>query len=300
MSVTPILESAPAKINLYLHVTGRRSDGFHKLDSLVVFATIADTVYVRRGTGGIDPVTLDVIGPFAAKIPSGADNLILKAANLMIKQARKKRTASISPIHISLIKRIPAASGIGGGSADAAAAMRALNRLWGWHFPIDELAEMAVSLGSDIPMCLYSQALNASGRGEVISSVTELPKLDAVLINPHVGLETPDVFAALKNKSNPAAKRLPKTVGNKTNFIKYLANCRNDLETPATVLVPEITEILIALNNQTNCHLARMSGSGATCFGLFDDTESANQAVKIIRDAHPNWWVQATELNRMD
>ncbi|MBZ0218663.1 MAG: 4-(cytidine 5'-diphospho)-2-C-methyl-D-erythritol kinase, partial [Fimbriimonadaceae bacterium] len=267
MSGTPILARAPAKINLYLHVTGQRADGYHTLDTLAVFADTSDSVYVRRAQGGTDSVALDIGGPFAAQIPADAKNLVSKAANLMIDLARQTQTGAPPPVTITLIKRIPAASGIGGGSADAAAAIRALNRFWGLRAPIGELAKIAAKLGADVPMCLYSQALTARGTGDIIATTPGLPAIPALLVNPGIALETRQVFDALTARKNPRAANLASAPLDFAGLIKYLEKTRNDLEVPAIELVPEISDILNDLRKSAKCRLARMSGSGATCFG---------------------------------
>ncbi len=264
--VRPVCEHAPAKINLTLHVTGRRPDGYHLLDSLVVFTEIGDRVSLCPG-----PLSLEVTGPFAAGLDARADNLCLRAARLVGAE-----------VAITLEKNLPVASGIGGGSADAAAVLRAL----------DARPENPASLGADVPACLLSQPLRMRGVGELLEPLPALPPFHLVLVNPGQGVATPDVFRALAQRENAP---MPALTGwdDLAGFIDFLRACRNDLEKPALTLVPEIANCLSALAD-SGAALARMSGSGATCFGIFADAGSAARACAAL--ARPGWWVAATGL----
>lgn len=277
-------EHAPAKVNLALHVTGRRADGYHLLDTLVVFTGTGDRI--RVATADSDGFT--VTGPFAADIPADGANLVLRARDLL----RGVAGARATPVRIELDKALPAASGIGGGSSDAAAALRALSRLWSLSFSAGDLAGMALPLGADLPMCLAACTLRAQGVGEALAPVDGLPGLDMVLVNPGVAVATPAVFAALANRANPPLAALPA----RPDFpalAEWLAAARNDLEAPAVTIAPEIGSCLAALR-QSGATLARMSGSGATCFGLYPSRQDAARAAAAIAAGQPAWYVRAT------
>lgn len=276
MPLSPVTERAPAKVNLTLHVTGRRGDGYHLLDSLVAFAGAGDRVTVAPS-----PVpSLRVTGPRAGGVPEGRENLVLRAAALMGVTAA-----------ITLEKHLPAAAGIGGGSSDAAATLRALARLTGRPLP------EALALGADLPVCLIARGARMRGIGETVELLPTLPALDAVLVNPGLPVATPAVFARLARRDNPAMPdRLPRWP-DAAACIRWLATQRNDLEAPALALCPDIGVTLTALRESAGCALARMSGSGATCFGLYPDAARARRAAEKIAAAHPGWWVVATRLS---
>ncbi len=264
---------APAKINLTLHVTGQRADGYHLLDSLVVFADIGDRITAQRAP----ETSLTVTGPMSQGVPTSPENLALRAA------ARME-----IPVALTLEKHLPAAAGIGGGSSDAAATLRALSALSGTPLP----ADLGLSLGADVPVCTLARAATMRGIGEDIAPVDGLPPLPAVLVNPRVDVSTPSVFHALASKTNPAMEIIPQGTDIRT-FSDWLATQRNDLEPPARALAPEINATLSALSDAL---CARMSGSGATCFGLYPTQDAAHAAATRIRTAHPGWWVAATTL----
>ncbi|MBI1220534.1 MAG: 4-(cytidine 5'-diphospho)-2-C-methyl-D-erythritol kinase [Rhodobacteraceae bacterium] len=266
---------APAKINLALHVIGQRADSYHLLDSLVVFADVGDSLRVQ----GAGALTLEVTGPRAAGVPCDADNLVLRAAHLL---------APGQGARITLEKRLPVASGIGGGSADAAAALRALSQLWGRALPaaVDVLA-----LGADVPACLDGRPLRMGGIGEHLVPLLPLPPVWLVLANPGVAVATPSVFRALVRRDNAGLPPDPPRVATAADLAVWLRLTRNDLEAAALTLAPVIGAALRALSAQPGCLLARMSGSGATCFGLFADPLSAAAAARAIGKAEPGWWV---------
>lgn len=273
---------APAKINLALHVVGTRADGYHLLDSLVVFAGVGDEI---RVTPSAD-LALSVNGPQAAALGTGPDNLVLRAARLF--DATQGAT-------ITLTKNLPVASGIGGGSADAAATLHALSRLWGLPMPA---IPALLTLGADVPACVNGHPLRMRGIGEDLSAVPPLPNAYLVLVNPGIGHATPAVFRALTTKTN---RPLPETVPEFTDaadLAGWLDLQRNDLERPAESIAPMISAVKAALATQPGCLLARMSGSGATCFGLFAAEHSAAMAAAAIRSAHPAWWVTAAPILR--
>ncbi len=275
---------APAKINLFLHVGDKRADGFHALESLVVFAQAGDTLIIAPSDG----LSLSLDGPFAKGLEGEGDNLVLRAAEALADHADVVPCA-----RIALVKNLPVASGIGGGSADAAAALRGLAELWGLKIPAAELHEIAASLGSDVPVCLYSRSCWMEGRGERVTPIGHVPELPAVLVNPGIAVPTGKVFATLKdrhgvNGDKPAGW---KSIG---ELIGWLGRTANDLEDPARAIAPKIGETLDAIAAQDACLLARMSGSGATCFGLFADNRAADAAEAKLKAKHPNWWVVAT------
>ena len=269
---------ARAKVNLALHVVGRRADGYHLLDSLVAFADFGDVVTVEPAPS----LSLSITGPMAADLSAGPDNLVLKAAQML---------GSPLGVAITLEKRLPIASGIGGGSADAAATMQALGALWGCALPD---AGQVLALGADVPVCLAGQSCRMAGIGDQISPIA-LPPAHLVLVNPGVGLSTAAVFGALLRRDNPPlppAAPMPDAAA----LAAYLGHCRKDLEAPALSLVPQIGAVLAALQGQTGCLLARMSGSGATCFGLFASASAAVAAATALRAQSAAWWVQATTM----
>ena len=262
-------EVARAKVNLYLHVTGRREDGYHLLDSLAVFPEAADVLEAATAT----QLTLAVEGPFGAAL-EGGDNLVLRAA--------RKLDASRGAA-LRLTKNLPVASGIGGGSADAAAALRLLSRLWGC--PVPEGA--AVALGADVPVCLASKPARMQGVGDVLLEAPRLPRFGMVLVNPGVPVATPAVFAR-RTGGFSAPAEFPDGWADVAAMAGDLAALGNDLEVPAIALCPPIGEVLAAIAATPGALLARMSGSGATCFGLFASAGAARAAAAAL--SRPGWW----------
>ncbi len=281
---------APAKINLYLHVMGKRPDGFHELDSLAVFTASGDTVRVSPSMVGTG-LQFSASGPFADRIGPDVDNLVVRAARLMAETI----TPPSLDVDIHLTKRLPVAAGIGGGSSDAAATLRALDRYWDAGLDDDQLATLGLELGADVPMCLYRAPVFIGGIGDIIEKAPALPLLSLVLVNPGVAVATPDVFKAYDGKFSAAARF--ETEPDSTQALAKLLHKRgNDLGSAALALVPAIGEVLGALDSQPGCLLARMSGSGATCFGLFADSGEAEDARHTIQLAHDEWWCDATML----
>lgn len=278
--------AAPAKINLYLNVTGRRADGYHLLDSLVAFAVVHDIVVAEKAAA----LTLAVTGPFAGALSAEPDNLVLRAARALADAAGVQPGAALR-----LVKRLPVASGIGGGSADAAAALLAASELWGLAREPQALARIGLTLGADVPVCLAGKAAQVGGIGEKIDPAPALPRAPLVLVNPRVPLSTPSVFKA---RSGPFSQPAPLTDAPRDarDLAEALAARRNDLTPAALGLVPEIADVLAALEVQRGCLLARMSGSGATCFALFARADEAGGAAAAIRAAKPGWWVEASKL----
>lgn len=266
-------EFAPAKVNLTLHVTGRRSDGYHLLDSLVVFAAMGDRIGVAPGEG------LRVTGPMAAQVPTGGDNLVMRAAALM------------GGAEVTLDKQLPVASGVGGGSSDAAAVLRALERM-GRARP-DPAAVLA--LGADVPVCLRApQPQRMAGIGEVLTPLPTLPECHLVLANPGVPVPTGAVFSGLARRDNAPMPDVIPDFSDAGALAAFLHSCRNDLEAPARAVAPVIGDVLAALAATPGCLIARMSGSGATCFGLFARADQAKTAVEAL--SRPGWWVQAAPV----
>lgn len=276
---------APAKINLTLHVTGQRADGYHLLDSLVTFADMGDHLSFAPA----DRLSLQVIGPEGAGLAVGADNLVLRAAAAfgMTRQGAR----------ITLDKRLPLASGIGGGSADAAATVRALARLWGRPAPG---AAQILALGADVPVCLYGRSCRMQGIGEHLSPVPPLPPLWAVLANPRIAVPTPAVFAALTSRDGAPMPAVVPRCADAPDLAEWLRRHRNDLEAAAVAVAPAIGAVLARLSGLPDVLLARMSGSGATCFALFASAAAASDAAGLLRRACPEWWVAATRLGDAD
>jgi 4-diphosphocytidyl-2-C-methyl-D-erythritol kinase len=278
-----VTEDALAKINLALHVTGQRADGYHLLDMLVTFARHGDKLAFASSPA--DELTISGrFGPALGVDPGS--NLVLKARD-MLRQAALAQGDHAPPVHIRLEKNLPIASGIGGGSADAAAALRGLIRLWSIRLPDDTLSTIAVKLGADVPMCLANRPLIAQGIGEEIEHVA-LPSFAIVLANPLKAVSTPEIFRLLTEKHNP-----PLDLRNGDWLATIEAN-RNDLEPLARKLVPEIEQVS-ALLRQAGAKFVRMSGSGATCFGVFSSIEAAETAAAKLHSERPDWYFEATE-----
>jgi 4-diphosphocytidyl-2-C-methyl-D-erythritol kinase len=284
-------ELAPAKINLTLGVVRRRADGYHDIESLVAFASIGDALTLTRGR----TLSLVVRGPTAAASGEIADNLVLKAVRQL-----SERIEGLKLGRFVLSKRLPVAAGVGGGSADAAAALRLLARANRIALDDPRLMAAARATGADVPVCLDPRPRLMRGIGDVLSEPLDLPRLPAVLVNPGVAVPTKDVFAELRidhTKSTGASAPLPQGgAENLATLFRALAGDRNDLEAPAIALQPVIADVLDDLRASAACRLARMSGSGATCFGLFDSGRAATAAARNLRTKHPTWWVRATTL----
>jgi 4-diphosphocytidyl-2-C-methyl-D-erythritol kinase len=279
-------EKAPAKVNLTLRVLGRRADGYHEIESLVAFAGVGDLLTFTPAAA----LTLAVSGPTAHAAGDVADNLVLKAARALAAQV-----AGLALGRFALSKRLPVAAGLGGGSADAAAALRLLARANGIALGDPRLMQAARATGADVPVCLDPRARLMRGIGDVLSAPLDLPRLPALLVNPGVAVATREVFAALSlppvGRSGPAA-----APAGTAALLAAIAEGRNDLEAPAIELAPAIAEVLAVLRRLPGCRLARMSGSGATCFGLFESSAAARTAARTLRVGYPAWWTRATLL----
>lgn len=280
----PQTMAAPAKVNLALHVTGQRADGYHLIDSLVVFAAAGDRLTA-------EPAETDevrVTGRFAARVPLDGANIAVQARDAL----RARLGAAARPVRLVLEKNLPVAAGIGGGSSDAAAALRLLSRHWRADLGEEALAAVGLRLGADVPMCLAGRPLVARNIGDAVEPLPRFPALPMVLANPGAPLSTPAVFSALRTRDNPPLPRLA-AAADRAALIDWLAATRNDLEAPARQLLPEIDDVLDALG-RTGALVARMSGSGATCFGVYADSDAAGAAAAALAAAQPAWFVAAT------
>jgi 4-diphosphocytidyl-2-C-methyl-D-erythritol kinase len=285
----PALEAAPAKINLALHVTGRRADGYHNLESLVAFAGIGDELEARPG-----PVDrLSISGPFAPTLGNGDSNLVMRAVASFRARWPDAIAAGLS---LTLRKNLPIAAGLGGGSADAAAALRLLADLSRVEIPNKDLAALALTLGADVPACLLSRPCEIRGVGEIVTPLARFPECHVVLVNPLVPVVTADVFRRLERRDNPGLPEMSDPLTRPAQLGIWLSETRNDLEPPALELVPAIGTLIAALAVIEGCILARMSGSGATVFGLFGSAARAHQAAHDLRAKYPGYWVAAAPL----
>jgi 4-diphosphocytidyl-2-C-methyl-D-erythritol kinase len=269
-----VSEAAPAKVNLFLHVTGRRADGYHLLDSLAVFAGCADTIEAAPA----EELSLSLAGPGANGLAAESDNLVLRAARALPR-------ARGAALHLQ--KRLPVAAGLGGGSADAAATLRALDRLWELRLGAEGLRRVAAGLGADVPVCVASRPARMGGVGELLSPAPALPAFGLALANPRLPLATPEVFSARGGCPFSAPAELPFAWGDALAMAVDLRALSNDLQAPAISLCPPVAEVLAAMAAQPGCLLARMSGSGATCFGLFETAAAAEAAAAALPAA---WW----------
>lgn len=286
----PCVEVARAKINLALHVTDRRADGYHDLDSLVVFASTAD----RLTASPANTLSLSIQGRSCDTLPLGPDNSVLAAARSLMAHAEANGLKpACSGADLVLEKNLPVSAGIGGGSADAAATLRALNRLWGLNLPQRVLEQIGTRLGADVAICVGSKTCRMEGIGEQLSPLDDLqmPSLDLVLVNPGVPVATPEVFQALQNPRQSPLPPFPRQQ-DLQSWLNWLGATRNDLFAPACELCPEIRDVISALGQEA-ASLSRMSGSGATCFGIFDNPHAAEIAANALKTLHPDWWICA-------
>lgn len=287
-SAAPAAELARAKVNLALHITGQRADGYHLLESLVVFPQIGDRLSVEAS----ETLELVVEGPFAHDLQGPADeNLVVKAARLFAD------ATGFDPLNLkmTLSKRLPVASGIGGGSSDAATALRLLEDHTGIYLDDDRLMGIALQLGADVPVCLSVQPQLMRGIGGEVSPAPQMPKCGMVLVNPRLGVSTPEVFKALQNRKNPALPRFPHCFESLSDLTGFLTLCRNDLQQPAIAICPEIGDILQALTAEDDIVFARMSGSGATVFGLCEAGREMEME-RSLRKRRPDWWIASGRL----
>jgi 4-diphosphocytidyl-2-C-methyl-D-erythritol kinase len=285
--VPPVDELAPAKINLDLCVLSRRGDGYHELDSVVAFVELADRLTFEPADG----LRLELAGPFAPALACETENLVLRAAELLA-----ERAGSGAGVRIRLEKHIPVASGLGGGSADAAATLRGLNRLWDLGLERAELRRLALGLGADVPVCLESRPMRMRGIGERLEPLPGVAPLPLLLVNPGLPVPTGAVFAGLEGRFAAPSPGPPPAFHDGLHLLAWLGTRANHLEPPACALAPVIADVLAALSAQPGCALARMSGSGATCFALFEQPSALSAAEAAIRARASGWWLQATRI----
>lgn len=275
--------TAPAKVNLALHVTGRRADGYHLLDSVAVFADAGDRVTVAAS----ERLEVSLSGPFAPHAPGDRSDLAWRAAEAFFAHIGREPR-----VRIDVVKNLPAGAGLGGGSSDAATVLRALNDLAGAGVPAVELQALGLALGADVPMCLAGRALRARGIGEVLEPLPDWPVLPLVLVWPGCAVSTATIFSALASRENPPLPQVPR-LASAQEAAAWLRRLRNDLETAASDVAPEIGDVLAALGNTRNCLLARMSGSGSACFGLYPSAKEAEAAAAQLASSRRGWWVRA-------
>ncbi len=281
---------APAKINLFLHITGKLRNGYHRLDSLVAFADIGDYITIERAQS----FSFNVKGEFAKYLQNDdGNNLVVKAAKSLA------QISGNSPnVKIILEKNLPIAAGIGGGSSNAAAVIWGLQELWGLAHDADYIAPLMTKLGADVLVCQYCRASIMRGIGEEISPAPIMPEIPILLINPMIPCATQDVFMHYDGKFRENNIKLPKAFNSVFDVVNFLDITDNDLFKPALKLIPEIGNVMNALTAQDTCLFSRMSGSGASCFGLFENIKAAELAAKIIKQENPDWWVKTGYLNR--
>ena len=284
----PLVEAAPAKINLALHVTGRRADGYHSLEMLVAFAELGDELEARPAAKD----GLAITGPFAPALGNGEGNLVLRALSAFRARWPESLPAGLA---IRLAKNLPVAAGLGGGSADAAAALRLFSTLAGGVSPTG-LLDLSRGLGADVPMCLYSRPAEVRGIGEIVVPLRHFPACHVVLVNPLVPVITADVFRRLERRDNPGLPEIVDPLTRPAQLALLLGETRNDLEPPAIAMVPVIGDLIARLRGASGCILSRMSGSGATVFGLFGSSAQAHQAAHDLRERWPAFWVAAAPL----
>jgi len=286
LRVTIIKGNAPAKVNLTLHITGQRTDGYHQLDSLVVFADACDHITATLATD----LALRVTGPFCAGVPTNEQNLVLRAAEALRRVHGVKMGA-----HLVLEKNLPHAAGIGSGSSDAAITLTMLADLWNVP-PLPAKSPEVVALGADVPVCLQApNPTRMTGIGDILTPLPDLPDCAIVLVNPRVNVPTGAVFDGLQNKRNPAMGNLPKGLNFK-DFAAFLALQRNDLEHAARAIAPDVDAVLTQLRAMPMVAHAGMSGSGATCYGLVRNLADAARVARVIQVGHMGWWVVPAKL----
>lgn len=286
---------APAKINLYLHITGKRSDGYHLLDSLVCFADIGDMILIEPA----DHFSFEITGPFANQFSEqdrissiDSDNLVVKAARHLAQICGQSLN-----IKITLEKNLPLASGIGGGSSDAASTLWGLQELWGLSRHEDYLLPLMTNLGADVPVCLYCRPTLMRGIGEDLTPVHNIGEFPILLVNPMIDCPTDNIFLHHDGHFKTKIDALPDS-DTPDDWLSFLSETQNDLYHPALHNVPDIENVIRTIQIQNNCLLSRMSGSGATCFGLFKTEEDVQKAKDLILKDNPDWWVETGWLNR--
>lgn len=281
--------AAPAKLNLFLHIGEKRDDGYHDLQSLVAFSLFGDEISTEPDSS----ISFFLTGPFGAHVPTGEENLALKAAKLFA-----KKTGTKQGVRIELRKNLPVAAGLGGGSADAAAVLRGLANLWQCHVDREVLHDIGASLGADVPVCIDCVTSWVEGRGERVRPLPPLPDAGVLLVNPGVFVSTGHVFEALCQGRGLNAMPPTRPFEDVYALVRYLQETANDLENPAKRIAPQIAEVLREIMQLPDVLFARMSGSGATCFALFVDSETAGAAASRLRARRPEWWIVDTTFKR--
>jgi 4-diphosphocytidyl-2-C-methyl-D-erythritol kinase len=278
----PKISIAPAKLNLFLHVTGKREDGYHLLESMAAFTpNIYDQIEIEPCP---EEIIVKEYGSFLDRLPKDSKNNIVHQAATLLKN---DSNGAIIKLH----KNIPIGGGLGGGSSDAASAFKMLKELWNINLMNMELNEKLIQLGADVPICFHGKVTYFSGIGEVIEDINIFPRIYAIIVNPMQPLLTQDVFKAFKQPFSNSIINKPLSFKSIKHLISFLIEQRNDLQSIACKIIPEIQEILKTLNEQENCLLARMSGTGPSCFGLFEEEETAKKALQKIQNLYPNWWI---------
>ena len=296
MSAKPVNVFAPAKVNLYLHITGRLDNGYHTVDSLITFGDIGDDILVEPA----ETFGFEVTGPFASGFKDKDLDTSPQSGNLVVKAAYKlaELTGNDTALKITLTKNLPLGGGIGGGSADAAAALWGLLEYWGAAHDTDGLDELLISLGADVPVCFACQTLHVQGIGEVLNPVQHFAEMPAVLIHPGKHCSTPQIFADFGSQFGHDLS--PPPLETIDDALHFLETAENMLTQAAIRNIPEIQNALNALESQSDCLLARMSGSGSSCFGIFETIESAEKSAAIIAQENPDWWVKSCWLGRTE
>lgn len=280
---------APAKVNLFLHVGDKRPDGYHNLVSLIAFADAGDWIEVRDAKRQ----SFSMTGPFADALKDEKDNLVLRVARDLDVWA-EERGHKTTPVELILEKNLPVAAGIGGGSSDAAAVLHLLAEHWSLPVAIDELEAIGQTLGADVPVCLRGCPTLVSGMGEILNRAPQLPAFSLVLVNPGIEVPTKRIFNTISVRSGVVPPLFPQSFGTARDFAMYLDRLFNDLAAPAKAIAPVIMHAESALVASEGCLIARMSGSGATCFGLYETEEAAQTAATQIAESNPSWWVKAS------
>lgn len=286
---------APAKVNLYLHVTGRRDNGYHELDSLIGFADIGDDVQITPAKN----FGFEITGPFANAFRGRDIDNGPESSNLVVRAvwALSRLVEKAPAFHITLTKNLPLGAGIGGGSADAAAIIWGLLEYWGLPTTLEGVDDLLLNLGADVPVCFACETMHVSGIGERLERIESFPEMPIVLVHPGKACSTQEIFGQFDGEFKKSVV-LPSSFQTPENLFALMLRTENMLSASATYFVPEIENVLNALNAQSTCAFARMSGSGSSCFGLFTDVSAAEKAAQVLAEENPDWWVKSGWLGR--
>lgn len=300
MPASSLTVIAPAKVNLYLHVTGRRDDGYHLLDSLVVFADVADQISIHAAS----QFSFAIEGAYAPAFTAADRDQSPQGTNLVVRAAYACAAHFERPLNvrITLAKNIPLASGVGGGSANAAAVIWGLIRFWGIKPPpLSSMMPLLLGLGADVPVCYLCQGAHVSGAGEILQPSEHLPEWPALLVNPRQSCPTPEIFRNYRDSGQTFTKPVmsPEDLSERGDFLSFIKRQANDLEMAAIEKIPVIKDVMSALKQSEEVQLMRMSGSGATVFALYPTPEAAQRAAEAIQFMHPSWWVRSCTLNQV-